>query len=322
MTGPTTAAGPQPDTREDAHISLQEDRRLVLTKHHGSGNDFLVALQPDDVVIGVEVTRALCDRHRGLGADGLIVGVKGSDGADLAMTLRNADGSEAEMSGNGIRCLVQAAVAAGMAGPGTVVVDTAAGRRNVDYREVSEGLGYARVDMGPVRVGEDLSLEEPPGSLGGDRVSRVCRVGVGNPHVVLLGRDPGPDIRVIGPLIDHAVSGGANVEIVTVRSGSHAAGGPGEGAGGSIGIEVWERGVGVTESCGTGACAAAAAARSWGLAGDEVEVTSPGGQLQVRLGPESATLSGPVRVVGAVTVEGRLLDALVAERREGDFAAL
>ena len=284
---------------------------LRFTKHHGSGNDFLVILQPDEVVLGPDEVRALCDRHRGIGADGLIVGTYGTDGADLEMLLRNADGSLAEMSGNGIRCLVQAAVAAGMATAGTVSVDTGGGRRQVEYREISEGLGYAEVDMGPVGVGDDLALDQPPAALAGPAaVSRACAVNVGNPHIVLLTGDIWPDVRAIGPAIECAVEGGVNVEIVRVCDGT------------SVDMDVWERGVGITESCGTGACAAAAAARSWGLVGDDIEVRSGGGALRVKLGPEGATLCGPTRVIGEVTVEVGVLSGLVAERRDEVVAAL
>lgn len=281
-----------------------------LTKHHGSGNDFLVALQPVGA-LGAEEVRALCDRCRGFGADGLIVGSHGAHGADLEMLLRNADGSTAEMSGNGIRCLVQAAIAAGMVSPGTVVVDTGAGRRRVDYREISEGLGWAEVDMGPVVIGEDLPLDEPPAVLAGPgSISKACAVSVGNPHIVLLGVDGAPDVRAVGPVIESAVDGGVNVEVIRGYDGT------------SIDMEVWERGVGITESCGTGACAAAAAARSWGLVGDDVDVRAPGGALQVKLAPSGATLCGPARMIGELTVESHLLSGLVAERRDEVVAAL
>jgi diaminopimelate epimerase len=285
--------------------------RLRFTKHHGVGNDFLVVLRPEGHSLGAAEVRALCDRHRGVGSDGLIVGLAGRDGADLEMRLTNADGSPAEMSGNGIRCLVQAAVASGMASPGTVVVDTGAGRRSVEYREVADGLGYGEVDMGRVLVSADLPLDQSPAVLAGaGKISRACAVSVGNPHVVLLAQGDGPDICVVGPLIESATDGGANIEVVGACDGS------------SIELEVWERGVGITESCGTGACAAAAAARSWGLTGDEVEVRSGGGALVVRLGEGGATLCGPTRMIGEFTVSAETLYGLVAERGDEVVAAL
>jgi diaminopimelate epimerase len=292
---------------------------LRLTKHHGIGNDFLVLLTAlDGPVLRADQVRALCDRHRGVGADGLIVGRPwrdgpGRDGADIEMLLFNADGNEAEMSGNGIRCLVQAAVMAGMVREGVVKVDTAGGRRSVEFRTVEPGLGFAEVEMGEARVTGDLALDRPPASLAGEHaVSRACFVDVGNPHVVLLEGEVRPDLETVGPQIECLVDGGANIELVRVRSPEAGAGGTGAG----IDLEVWERGVGTTQACGTGACAAAAATRSWGLTGSSVEVSSPGGILLVKLGPEGATLSGPTRFICELMIDPVALAGLVADRRE------
>ena len=228
---------------------MGEGSSLRFTKHHGSGNDFLVILEPAGKDLIADEVRALCERHRGIGADGLIVGRPGTNGADLEMILSNADGSPAEMSGNGIRCLVQAAVANGMTTAGTVLVDTGAGRRRVEYREVANGLGYAEVDMGAVVVGDDLPLDERPAALAGPgTTSRACAVNVGNPHIVLLALEDGPDLREVGPLIESAVDGGVNVEVVRECDGS------------AVDIEVWERGgrhdrvVRYRSGCGRGCC--------------------------------------------------------------------
>ena len=133
-------------------------------------------LTPDaGMKLGPDEVAALCDRRRGFGADGLIVGRRGSDGAALQMELTNADGSFAEMSGNGIRCLVQAAVASAMVDEGFVDVDTACGRRQVEYKDLGGGAGYAEVDMGPVQVTADLALDLPPVSLAeAGTVKRAC----------------------------------------------------------------------------------------------------------------------------------------------------
>jgi diaminopimelate epimerase len=308
---------------------------LRLTKHHGAGNDFLVLLTALDCPdLPADQVRALCDRHRGVGADGLIVGRPGRDVpvggvpvggvpvgglADIEMVLFNADGTEAEMSGNGIRCLVQAAVMAGMVREGVVEVDTAAGRRTVEFRTVDPGLGFAEVEMGEARVIGDLALDRPPVSLAGKHaVSRACSVDVGNPHVVLLEGEVRPDLEIVGHEIERSVEGGTNVELVRVRRPE-----AGDGAtGAEISLEVWERGVGITEACGTGACAAAAATRSWGLTGSPVEVSSPGGILLVKLGPEGATLSGPTRFIGEIKIDPVELAGLAADRREEVGAAL
>jgi diaminopimelate epimerase len=285
---------------------LQGDKALSLTKHHGSGNDFLVLLSvPGAEDPSAEEVRALCDRHRGIGADGLLVGKPGTDGADLGMSLWNADGSPAEMSGNGIRCLVQAAVVNAMVPEGVVLVDTGAGRRRVVYRDEGGGLGFAEVEMGEFSVSTDLGLDRPPASLAGHgAVARACAVGVGNPHIVLLEGASRPDLRTVGPLIEGSVAGGANVELVRA-SGA-----------GDLEMEVWERGVGMTEACGTGAVAAAAAARSWGIGGSIAHVTTSGGTLRVSLGPTTALLAGPVRFIAVVTVDPAAMHGLVVDRLE------
>jgi diaminopimelate epimerase len=300
---------------------VQAGGTLCLSKHHGSGNDFLVLISsraqehpdeefPPENPSGDEV-RALCDRHRGVGADGLIVGRPGSDGADVSMSLWNADGSYAEMSGNGIRCLVQAAVARGLVRDGVVIVDTGAGRRRVVYRDEGAGLGFAEVDMGGFSISEDLDLDDPPVSLAGpEAVTRACAVGVGNPHIVLLEGPQRPRLAGIGPLIEGAVPGGTNVELIRPAGG------------GDLDMEVWERGVGMTQACGTGAVAAAAAARSWGIGGSVVLVTTAGGTLRVTLDSGSAVLAGPTRVVADVNVEAGHLHGLVADRIEESAPAL
>jgi diaminopimelate epimerase len=286
---------------------------LRLTKHHGSGNDFLVLLDSEDGPgPDPEEISALCDRHRGIGADGLIVGRPGSDGADLLMELTNADGSAAEMSGNGIRCLVQAAVAAGIVSDGKTIVDTVGGRRTVRYSTTGEGVGFADVDMGPALVSDDLGPEQlkvlgAPAEI----VSRACFVDVGNPHVVLLAEAATVDLIIVGPTVDSSVEGGANVEVVRPVDAT----GP-EPASGALDLEVWERGVGMTESCGTGACAAAAAARRWSLTGDDVEVRTSGGVLKVRLEPDNVILAGPAHMIGKIHVDRDTLSSLVEERRD------
>ena len=263
---------------------------LRLTKHHGAGNDFLVMLDPDGQrSLSCEEARVLCDRHRGIGADGILRVMSGSDGAALTMELRNADGAVAEMSGNGIRCLAQAAVEAGLVAPPRFTVATAAGVRTVDYEPgAAPGTAWASVDMGPVTLGEDQPQESPG--------RRARRAEVGNPHLVLFGPDPvGVDVTGLGPRLEAMEPGGLNVEFVA-RTET-----PDE-----LVLRVWERGVGETLACGTGSCAAAEAARSWGLVGDTVRVQNPGGPLVVTLGArpgDPVTLAGPVRKVADVVLD-------------------
>ena len=215
------------------------------------------------------------------------------------MELRNADGGVAEMSGNGIRCLVQAAVDAGMAPAGTVMVQTLGGLRSVEFRPGPDaGFGYGRVDMGPGRLGDELG----PDVLGPARWGQ--HVDMGNPHIVLFGAEPDDDDRLetTGPAGSVRSSRGANVEFVW----------PGPGTD-ELTLRVWERGAGETLACGTGACAAVAAAYAHGEVGPRVRVHSRGGPLDVELGESGISLAGPTQKVGDVTVDEAVLAALVAQ---------
>jgi diaminopimelate epimerase len=260
---------------------------LHLTKHHGSGNDFLILVDVDcSIPVEPALARALCDRHVGVGADGVIRVLAGGSGTDLTMELRNADGGAAEMSGNGMRCLAQAAVEAGLVTPPTFTVMTPAGIRTVEYRAGEQpGSAVASVDMGVVELGSDQPQRFD--------ARRARQVDLGNPHLVLLGPDPaGVDVAELGSKLQDLHPGGINVEFIAI--------GPGPDA---ITLRVWERGVGETRACGTGSAAAAAAARSWDLVGDTVDVHNPGGTLQVSLGSDRVRLSGPVHKVASIEVD-------------------
>ncbi|MGE3621645.1 MAG: diaminopimelate epimerase [Acidimicrobiia bacterium] len=264
---------------------------MQLTKHHGLGNDFLVLVDPGaagrfDAALAV----ALCDRRTGVGADGLLRAVPGGPGgAEVTMVLLNADGSRAEMSGNGIRCLVQAVVDAGLAGPGEVRVATDAGLRIVtDLGRPGEPTRSLRVDMGVAKV--DGDEDRWPGQ----GIGRGLAVDVGNPHVVLEALDEGLDVATIGARLDAQADGGTNVELV--RPGAAAD---------VVDMEVFERGVGVTLACGTGACAAAVAAARWGWTGPRTTVRMPGGEVVVELGDDGGVLlTGPATFVARVEVPG------------------
>jgi diaminopimelate epimerase len=270
---------------------------VQFTKHEGAGNDFLVVLDPDDTLrLSGDHIRLLCDRHRGVGADGLIRVTRGGDGADLTMQLHNADGGEAEMSGNGIRCLAQAAVDAGWAFPPCFLVATAAGVRTVTFM-AGEVPGWARasVDMGAVTLGP---TREPVDG----RPAQTADVG--NPHLVLVG--PGVadvDLAQRGPEIQAEFPGGINVEWIE----------PARDADGDfLLLRVWERGAGETLACGTGSVAAAAVARQAGLVtgSGPIRVLNPGGMLEVTLGRgdlDPSVLAGPVRKVADVAVDAGLL---------------
>jgi diaminopimelate epimerase len=268
------------------------------TKHEGAGNDFLVVLDPDGTLaLSVGQVRLLCDRRRGVGADGIIRVGPGREGCDLSMDLRNADGGEAEMSGNGIRCLAQAAVDAGLVTPPRFTVATAGGVRTVAFTAGEiPGRAHVSVDMGPVTLGPDQPQDFE------DRKAR--RVDVGNPHLVLCGPEVASvDIAVLGPQLQSAFSGGINVEWISPEI---------DDDGELLDFRVWERGAGETLACGTGSVAAAAAARAWGVVGGDgpVRVRNPGGTLEVTLGPgphDPAFLAGPVRKIADIDIHPGML---------------
>ncbi len=271
---------------------------MRCSKHEGAGNDFLVVLDPEDSLrLSVAQVRLLTDRRRGIGADGIIRVGPGRDGCDLSMELHNADGSLAEMSGNGIRCLAQAAVDGGLVTPPTFTVSTAGGVRTISYElGSSPGWAQASVDMGPVTLGPDQPQDFD------DR--RVRTADVGNPHLVLLGPDVASvNVAEVGPKLQSAFADGINVEWIAPRSDS---------VGEFLEFRVFERGAGETLACGTGSVAAAAAARSWGVvaATGAVRVLNPGGMLEVTLGEGEgapAYLAGPVRKVADIDIHPGML---------------
>ena len=266
---------------------------MQLTKHHGLANDFLVLVDRDGTQpLDGALARAACDRHRGVGADGIMratpAGAGGPADADVVMQLFNADGSRAEMSGNGIRCLAQAVVDAGLAAGPTFTVATDAGLKHITIRPTEDPtVAWVSVDMGAARIVDDPEVCNV--DHGRMRVDR------GNPHIVLLGPDPTHlDVAGIGSELERTTPGGTNVEFVTL--------GPGRD---EITMRIWERGVGETQACGTGACAAAAAVHRWGRVGTKVTVHQPGGAAVVDLSGASVVLSGPAELVARVDWVGR-----------------
>lgn len=266
---------------------------LSLTKHHGLGNDFLVVLD-GGVEDPADMARQLCDRRTGVGADGLII-AEPADEYDARMVLHNADGSRAEMSGNGIRCFAQAlADRRGHLGPQRILTD--AGEKTVTLAATSDpATVLARVAMGPVRP-----LDEPSGwaavECHPDRP--VAHLSVGNPHSVIGVDDVGVvDLAGLGGRVPHV-----NLEIVEPGPEPNA-----------VTMRVHERGAGITTACGTGACASAHAARSWGLVASsapDVLVHMDGGDVTVSFddddgGSGEAILTGPATRIAAIEVERR-----------------
>ena len=263
---------------------------VQLSKHHGLANDFLVVL--DEVngrvpVVDAALARRLCDRRRGIGADGLIHGALPVEGAevDVVMHLFNADGSRAEISGNGIRCLGQALAEARGLREGIFIVSTDAGRRRLQVEtSADQRTCLVSVDMGPFAAGPVIPSDATVRLAG----RRAMTGDLGNPHLVILVDDPASvDVAGEGSWFEEHFADGVNVEFIA-PAGDDA-----------ISLRVWERGAGITEACGTGACAAAQVAHDWGLVGDRVQVVMPGGTAEVQLGA-SLTLIGPAVKVATI----------------------
>lgn len=262
---------------------------LTLTKHHGLGNDFLVVFDPDvDDLPSLAVD--LCNRRTGIGADGLLV-AGSADGYAARMALYNADGSRAEMSGNGIRCFAQA-VAARRGDLGPQLIATDAGDRVVTLAATDD----PRVITAQVEMGDVAEIGEPSGwellECHPDRP--VAHLTMGNPHSVVGVDDvEAVDLESLGSKVPHV-----NLEIVEPGPESNA-----------ITMRVHERGAGITAACGTGACASAHAARIWGLVPameSEVIVHMDGGNAIVAFGadaPTHAILTGPATHVATIEIE-------------------
>ncbi len=281
---------------------------VAFTKGHGTGNDFVIIADPEGALdLSSEQVVALCDRHFGIGADGVLRVVRSSalvegaaalaeePDAEWFMDYRNADGSIAEMCGNGIRVFAHYLVRSGLASiePGsTLPIGTRAGVRDVTRSE----SGY-QVDLGRWR----LSGDDPLVTADGLPVTRPgLGIDVGNPHVVVAlasEAELGSLELHRAPELDPVLPAGANVEFVVpgeplVRDGV-----------GHVSMRVSERGVGETLSCGTGVAATALAVRHW--AGERApsnwRVEVPGGTLGVRMFPaedgEHVALSGPAQLV-------------------------
>jgi len=276
---------------------------VQLTKHHGLANDFLVVLDeingPGGHIDG-ELALRLCDRRTGVGADGLIHGElpavdgggDGPGGIDVVMHLFNADGSRAEMSGNGIRCLGQALATARDVHEAVLHVATDAGVRRLQVEQSDDHRSSTvSVEMGPAGAGPAIPSEVDAFLAGDERPgTRAATVDVGNPHLVVVVPDPSHiDLASEGPWLEKQFVDGINVEFI-------APAGPD-----ALVLRVWERGAGITQACGTGACAAAHVAHAWGLVGERVRVDMPGGSAEVELG-SSITLIGPATHVATIEI--------------------
>jgi diaminopimelate epimerase len=262
---------------------------------HGLGNDFIVIDNRDGSILDAEaadVARKLCERRLSVGADGLLL-LSNSSKADVQMRIFNADGSEAEMCGNGVRCFAKYCYENGIVRKTEFSVDTLAGPKQVWLTVKNDLVQAVRVDMGMVEwerskipmVGEgtcintDLHMDEEN--------YRVTCLSMGNPHCVIFVDhvDEFP-VEHVGAIIEghEAFPKLTNVEFVQVLKRDE------------LKIRVWERGCGETLACGTGACASAVAAHRLGYVAPKVKVHLPGGVLEISVA-NHVYMSGPAEKV-------------------------
>jgi diaminopimelate epimerase len=259
---------------------------VAFVKGHGTENDFVLLPDPDDaLVVTPAQVRAICDRHAGIGADGVIRVAPAPPGspASFVMDYRNADGSLAQMCGNGARLFARYLVDAGWTAPGRLVFQTRGGTRTADV----PATGDVTIQMGPAGLGRTATAR-----VGAIEFAGIA-VDVGNPHLACLtafelsrldlASAPGFDPTVFPE--------GVNIEFVSVL-------GPG-----LVAMRVFERGVGETRSCGTGTVAAAAAyLNSIGRSGGAVTVRVPGGSVCVTVTDDDSTLTGPAVLVASGSI--------------------
>jgi len=251
---------------------------LPFRKLHGTANDFVYVdarggLPADPALLAPRI----CDRHRGIGADGLIL-LLDSSSADCRMRIFNADGSTAEMCGNGIRGFAKYVLDHGLVRADPLRVETDAGVKTVSVRRDGGTVASITVDMGPpewdgrhIPVDADGTILERPLAVNGRSWTVSC-VSMGNPHCVVFVDDPGTlALAEIGPAFERHpfFPRRVNTEFIAVESKER------------LRMRVWERGAGETLACGTGACAAAVVAARTGRTGRHVTVALPGGELEI-----------------------------------------
>lgn len=260
---------------------------IPFVKMHGLGNDYVyldtreLAAAPEAIAIDDPAlwARRLADRHRGIGGDGLIL-LQEDRAAPVRMEMYNADGSRAEMCGNGIRCVAALAYQRGYATTPSFPIATDSGVKQV---QVDPESGQVAVDMGPAELA-------PPATLtAGDRAFTGIPVGLGNPHFVIELPHPPAEFPVeqYGPILEHdpLFPHRANIEFVYVQSPER------------ILFRVWERGSGETQACGTGATAAAAALHQSGKVAATCTVSLLGGDLVIEVKDGTTWMTGPTETV-------------------------
>jgi diaminopimelate epimerase len=269
---------------------------LAFHKYEGLGNDFVLVEADREDAVSPELASLLCNRRLGIGGDGVLLLLPpSSSAAQGRMKVINADGSVPEMCGNGLRCAVLHLARARHMTSGELTFETGAGLRSSIVDDTSSstspsgarGQAFVTVDMGVVRVGEHVGLEL--GAEGTGDVWELTLAGAGNPHAITTRTATRDVIDRVGPRIaTHSrFPAGTNVEFAAYQKGA-------------VDLVVWERGVGVTQACGTGACATVAVGVAKGVLprNEEITVNLPGGSLYVTIRDDGrAIMRGPARHV-------------------------
>ncbi len=270
---------------------------MKFTKMHGLGNDYVyVNCFAEKVEDPVALARFVSERHFGVGSDGLIL-IGPSETADFKMSMYNADGSQAEMCGNGIRCVAKYVYDYGLTDQTEVSIETLAGIKKLKLTVEDGKVALVRVNMGqpeldpskiPVKAKENPAVDVPIEVRG--RTYRMTCVSMGNPHAVLFVKNVKDlDLESIGPEFENhtAFPRRINTEFVEIEDRKH------------VRMRVWERGSGETLACGTGACATAVACVLNGLTDEEVTVHLLGGDLQIHWDRNEnlVYMTGPATVV-------------------------
>jgi diaminopimelate epimerase len=279
---------------------------MKFTKMHGGGNDFILIETGDMQRNWPKIATAMCDRHYGIGADGLLL-LMPSGVADFRMRVFNADGSEADACGNGLRCMIKHYIDNAKADSinREISVETMAGIRKVRLYKSMGKITEIQTDMGEPKFGEKdipVTLGERRGDIVDIKLMITCTitvdgkelqlnlVSVGNPHAVYFYQEPVADFPLsqLGPKVEvyEIFPRGVNFEVARVLNRQQ------------IEARVWERGVGETLACGSGACAITVAAQLHGYVDNKVDIKLPGGILEVEWdGAGDVFLSGPAETV-------------------------
>ncbi|MDE6760728.1 MAG: diaminopimelate epimerase [Lachnospiraceae bacterium] len=281
---------------------------MKFTKMEGIGNDYVyVNCFQEKVEDPRRAAVKVSDRHYGIGSDGLIL-IKPSDVADFCMDMYNADGSQSEMCGNGIRCVAKYVYDYGLTDKTSISVETLAGIKYLDLKVEDGKVAMVTVNMGqpelipakiPVKSDKDILVNEPV-TVGGREYKMTC-VSMGNPHCIVFVEDTeGFPLEEIGPQFEnHAIfPNRVNAEFIQILDRK------------TVNMRVWERGSGETLACGTGACASAVACILNDLTDEEITIHLLGGDLLVRWDKEKNVvyMTGPATVV----FDGEIADEKLA----------